>query len=93
VALIDFFSAFGGMEMPRYFWCGFVGLPLMALGGAMCQFGYLGDVARYVSAETSPVAKDTANYLAEGIQPGAKAVAKSIAEGVLEAKREHRSDS
>lgn len=92
-ALINFFWAFGGAEPPRLFWCGFVGLPLIALGGAMCQFGYIGDVARFIAAETSPVAKDTTNYLGEGIQPGAKAVAKAVTEGILEAQQEHRANS
>jgi hypothetical protein len=93
VAMFSLFASADTFGPPRFFWCGFVGLPLMFVGGVMCQFGYLADVAHFVSAETSPVAKDTANYLGEGVQPGAKAVAKAIAEGVLEAEREHRADS
>jgi hypothetical protein len=93
ISLISFISAFGGMDPPRFFWGFFVGIPLVFVGGVMCQIGYMADVARYIAAETSPVAKDTANYMGEGVQPGAKAVAKAITEGVLEAQREHRADS
>jgi hypothetical protein len=94
IAMISIFSSAGSFDgPPRFFWCGFVGLPLMFVGGVMCQFGYLADVARFMSAEASPVAKDTANYLGEGIQPGAKAVAKAITEGVLEAQRNDRTES
>ena len=29
VGMIDFFSAMGGFEPPRLFWCFFVGIPLL----------------------------------------------------------------
>jgi hypothetical protein len=59
VCLINFFSAFGTMQPPRLFWCGFVGLPLMGLGGAMLQFGFMGAVSRYAANEVVPVASDS----------------------------------
>jgi len=55
----SFLSAFGSMQMPRYFWCAFVGLPLMGAGGAISKFAYIGAVSRYVAGEAAPVAKDT----------------------------------
>lgn len=90
VGMGSFFSAFNSFESPRYFWCTFVGMPLLMVGLVMCKFGYLGAVFRYIARETAPVAKDTANYLGEGVQPGVKAVAKAVTEGVLEARQEQR---
>jgi hypothetical protein len=85
----SFFASFGTFAPPRYFWCAFVGLPLLFVGGAMSMYGYLGAFQRYVAGESAPVAKDVVNYLGENTRPGVKAAAKSIAEGVLEAQREH----
>ena len=90
VGVISFFSAFGTFQPPRQFWCCFVGLPILAAGGMMCQFGYLGAVARYVASESAPVAKDTVNYMAEETKGAVKTVAKSIAEGVEEAQQEKK---
>jgi hypothetical protein len=64
-------SSFGSSELPRYFWCAFVGLPLLGVGAAMSMFAFLGSVSRYVSGEAAPVQKDTFNYLArDRPQPG-----------------------
>jgi len=90
IGLISFFSAFGSFGAPRYFWCAFVGLPLLFVSGVMWKFGYLGDVARCIAAEAAPVARVAVNYMGENTQPGVKAVAKAITEGVLEAREEQR---
>jgi hypothetical protein len=84
----SFFAALGSFEPPRYFWCAFIGLPLMFIGGALCMFGFLGALQRYVAGESAPVAKDVFNYMGENAQPGIKAVAKAVAGGVIEAQRE-----
>jgi hypothetical protein len=89
IGMASFFSSFGAFEPPRYFWCAFVGLPLVFVGLVMTKFGYLGAVVRYISEETSPVAKDTFNYLAENTQPGVKNITKAATDGILEAQREH----
>jgi len=75
-------SSFGSPEMPKYFWCAFIGLPLLGVGVAMSQFGFLGSFIRYVSGEAAPVQKDTFNYLAEGTKEGVKTVATAIGEGL-----------
>lgn len=80
---ISFFAA-SAYEPPRYFWCAFLGMPLVFLGLVMCKFGYLGAVARYIAAEAAPVASDTANYVAKETQEGVKTVARAAAEGVRE---------
>lgn len=90
VGIGSFFMAFGGVSPPRFFWCGFIGLPMMFVGGVMCMFGYAGVVQRYLAGETAPVAKDVVNYMGENTQPGLKAMSKAIAEGGIEAQSEQR---
>jgi hypothetical protein len=75
---------------PRFFWCGFLGMPMMFVGMVMCMFGYIGVVQRYLAGESAPVVKDVVNYLGENTQPGVKAMSKAIAEGVIEAQSEQR---
>ncbi len=85
VGMISFFAAFGSFGAPRYFWCCFVGSPILFAGIVMCKFGYFGAIVRYLAAESAPVAKDTANYMAEGTASAVKTVARAVAEGVQEA--------
>jgi hypothetical protein len=80
----SFFSSFGTFEPPRYYWCAFVGLPLLFLGAALCLFAFSGSFARYYFGETAPVVKDTFNYLAEGTQGGVRATAQAVGEGLSE---------
>jgi hypothetical protein len=82
VGMASFFSSFGSFEPPRYFWCAFVGMPLLAVGVAMTKFAYLGAVSRYVAGETAPVAKDTFSYLADGTTDSVKALAAAAAQGI-----------
>lgn len=88
VAGIDFFSVMasglhGGMSGgPKLFWLFFVGMPLLAIGGMMSQFAFMGAVARYVAEETAPVAVDTANYVGKASAPGITAIARAISEGL-----------
>lgn len=82
VGAVDFFRAFGGDGPPRLFWCGFVGMPLLFVGGVLSSYGYMGKMIRYQAQEMAPVAKDTFNYVADGTQEGIKAVAGAIGEGL-----------
>lgn len=82
VGMINFFSAFGGNEPPRLFWCCFVGAPLLAAGSAISKFAYLGAVTRYIASETMPVGKDAANYLVDGTRDSIRNVATAIGEGI-----------
>ena len=70
IGLTSFFSAFNegpGGGPPRYFWCTFVGAPLLAIGLALLKWGYIGPIGRYVAGETAPIARDAIDYLADGI--------------------------
>ncbi len=85
VGMISFFSAFGGGGFPRYFWCCFVSMPLLALGAFLCKLGFMGVFMRYMAGESAPVAKDTINYMGKETQPGVKAFSQAVAEGFRDA--------
>jgi len=84
VGVGNFLMSFGSHELPQFFWCAFVGMPLLFVGSVMCMFGYMGAYYRYVAGESAPVAKDVVNYLGENVKPGVKAVAKAVTEGIME---------
>jgi len=63
VGVISFFSAFGSFESPKYFWCCFVGVPLMGIGARITKYAYMEKIARYSAGELAPVAKDVIRYL------------------------------
>jgi len=88
IGFVSFFAAFGGDGPPRYFWCAFVGMPVLFVGIVMTKAGYIGTVTRYIAAETAPVAKDTANYMAEETKDAVKTVARAAGEGVREGLQE-----
>ena len=95
VGLIDFFGAmthsmrsgptFGGGDtagVPDKFWCLFVGMPLLAVGGWLTMAGFAGAIARYAASETAPVGKDTFNYLARGTREGVTELVGGVADGL-----------
>ncbi len=82
VGLGSFFSAFGSFEPPRYFWCAFVGLPLLAIGVGLTKFAYLGAITRYVSGEVAPVGKDVVRYMATETKDSVRDVAAAVSEGL-----------
>jgi hypothetical protein len=84
VGMISFFSAFGGGGPPRYFWCAFVGMPLLGIGIGITKFAYMGSIFRYIAGETAPVGKDTFNYMARGTAPVARDFAREVSRGVAE---------
>jgi hypothetical protein len=88
----SFLASFGTFESPRYFWCAFVGLPLLFVGTSLCMLAFLGSFARYVFGEAAPVQKDTFNYLAEGTKGGLRTVAKAVGEGLTEGMQKARSE-
>jgi len=88
IGMASFFSAFAGHEPPRFFWCCFLGMPLLFAGSVMCMFGFLGALAGYTAAEQVPVATDAINEVAEGTKGAVKTVARAAAEGVMEARPE-----
>jgi len=82
IGLGSFFTSFGSFEPPRYFWCCFVGAPLLFAGLVISGFAFQGAIFRYQVGEVAPVAKDAFTYMAEGTQQGVKTVATAIGEGL-----------
>jgi len=89
VGLSGFFSAFGsgpsfGGPPPgmRRFFLAFIGLPMMAVGGAITKFAFMGSVARYVASEAAPVVKDTTNYMIDGTKDAVGDLAQSVGAGI-----------
>jgi len=71
VGIGSFFSSFGSLEPPRYFWCVFVGVPLLlAVDMGISTFVFMGAVTRYMANEVAPVGTDVVNYMAEGTRGG-----------------------
>ena len=79
-----FVSMFTHSGPPVLFVRAFIGMPVLFIGIVMCMFGFMGALARYVTAEQAPVAKDTINYMAEGTQDAVRTVARVAAQGVAE---------
>jgi hypothetical protein len=71
---------------PKYFWCAFVGLPLLAVGASLTAYGFKGAVLRYAVGEVAPVAKDTINYVAEGAKDGIETISSAIGRGIASAR-------
>jgi hypothetical protein len=92
IGMGSFFAAFSStsMEPPRFFWCAFLGLPLLVAGGVMTSLGFMGAFQRYVAGEVAPVAKDAANYMGENVQPAVKSIAKAVTEGIKEGLKEEQ---
>lgn len=46
VGIVSFVTALSGEGPARLFWCAFVGMPLLLIGGAMCMVGFTRALAR-----------------------------------------------
>ena len=82
ITFVAFFSAISSGGRPRFFWCFFLAMPFIAVGGSLTKFGYMGKVARYVAEEVAPVGKDTFNYLADETSQGMEKIAMAIGSGI-----------
>lgn len=82
VGVVDFFSSFGSMRPPTMFWCCFVGMPLMGIGGALTKAGFAGKIVRYYSQELTPAATDTFNYAARETKDSIRDIADAIGDGL-----------
>jgi hypothetical protein len=82
--MISFFSAFGGFGPPKYFWCAFLGMPILGVGIVLTKLGYMGRIARYMANEVAPVGKDTFNYVARGTRGSVQDLAAAVGAGLRE---------
>ncbi|MCD4823452.1 MAG: zinc ribbon domain-containing protein [Phycisphaerae bacterium] len=86
-SIASFFSSSGSssdsFDSPlRYFWCAFIGIPLIGVGGAICKFAFMGAVTRYMANEVTPVGKDVVNYMADGTKEAVRDISSAIGEGL-----------
>lgn len=81
IGFISFFASFGSFERPRFFWCAFLGLPMLGVGLILCKMAFLGSITRYVANEVAPVGKDVVNYMAKGTKGAMRDVAAALGEG------------
>lgn len=70
VRFASFFRAFGSFGTPKYFWCAFIGFPIIALGLVLLKMGFLGVAAAYVSDEVAPVLGKAAGYIGSEVAAG-----------------------
>ena len=83
VGVSDFFVTTGNLNgPPEYFWCLFVGPPLLGLGGMLCRVAYAGATARFFANEVAPVAVDMTNYVAEATKGATRTQAQAFGEGL-----------
>ncbi|MEO0474423.1 MAG: zinc ribbon domain-containing protein [Planctomycetota bacterium] len=89
IGLVGFFSTFGSEpsfdgppEGVKLFFLCFIGIPMMAVGGAITKFAFMGAVARYIASEAAPVAKDTTNYMIDGTKDAVGDLAQSVGAGI-----------
>ncbi len=82
VGIGNFFWSFGTFEPPRYFWCAFIGLPLLFIGTSIMGYGYVGAVTRYMAGEVAPVGKDVFNYTVDGTKGSVRDLAAAVGEGL-----------
>ncbi|MEM9346412.1 MAG: zinc ribbon domain-containing protein [Planctomycetota bacterium] len=66
----------------KLFFLAFIGLPMIAIGGAITKFAFMGAVARYAASEIAPVAKDTTNYMIDGTKGAVGDLAQTVAGGI-----------
>ena len=92
VGLISFFDAFGSMRPPRYFWCAFVGLPVLGLGLGLLRAGFLGLASRYVAGETVPVVADSIETVVDEVGPALRRAVSADPPGLNPEERLERLD-
>lgn len=77
---VDFFMTMSGHGMPKLFFCGFIGLPLLGVGLMLLTWGNRREIGRYVKNEVVPVVNDAADEL----KPAITSVVNAVKEGVKE---------
>lgn len=82
IGTASLFMSAGTFEEPHFFWCAFVGMPILFVGAVLSGFGYMGVVARYQAAEMTSITRDTFNTLAQGTRQGMRDVAAAVRIGL-----------
>ncbi|MFN0198226.1 MAG: double zinc ribbon domain-containing protein [Planctomycetaceae bacterium] len=82
IGMGNFFYSFGSFGPPRYFWCAFVGMPLIFVGAILAKFAYLGSITRFMAEEVTPVGIDTFNTMADGTSAAVRDIASAVGAGL-----------
>ena len=85
---VSFFQSMGTHGPPKYFWCTFLGLPLLAIGAGMTKIAFLGAIYRYAASETVPVANDAIGDLADGTEGSVRKIARAVGDGLRDERRQ-----
>lgn len=78
IGFASFFRAMSGGGMPELFWCCFIGLPTLGVGGMLLSLSYHREIAQYMEKEHAPVI----NEAARDMSPAVKTVASAVKEGL-----------
>lgn len=60
---ISFFSAFGNGGFPELFWCAFLGLPMLGIGGSIASVANRREISTYMKNEDVPVVNEASKEL------------------------------
>ena len=77
IGLVSLFSSMGSFEPPKFFFCGFIGLPLTGVGAQFLMIGYRREITEYEKNESVPVF----NEAGEEMSPGIRSIASAMKEG------------
>lgn len=90
IGMVSFFSCFASPhpEPPKFFWCAFIGLPMVAFGTMITRLAFLGAGFRYMANEAAPVGKDVTNYMVEETKGSVAGMAHDVAAAVSAGLRE-----
>ena len=80
VGITDFVSTFGKPDMPKHFWCLFVGFPLFAIGIVITLLGFKKEITTYIKNESVPVI----NEIGQEIKPAVSAISNAVKDGMEE---------
>ena len=67
IGIWSFFSGFQNFAPPKYFWCAFIGFPMVGFGIMLLKIGFIGIAVDYVAEEITPGLSRAAGLIAKEI--------------------------
>ena len=68
IGFISFFSSMGSFGPPKFFWCAFLGLPLLGFGAMITSMAFRRELSKYAKDEMMPVVKEAGKEIAPTVQ-------------------------
>ena len=78
IGFISFFSSMGSFAPPKFFWCAFLGLPLLGFGAMITSMAFRRELSKYAKDEMMPVVKEAGKEIAPTVQDLAAAVKRGL---------------